>query len=281
MQYRELGKTGAVLSVVGFGGIVVMNTEADEAARVVGQAVERGITYFDVAPSYGNAQACLGPALQPYRDRVFLACKTGKRDRAGAEAELQESLRLLRTDHFDLYQFHAVTTLEDVEQITAPGGALEAALAARAAGVVRHLGFSAHSEEAALALLDRYPFDSVLFPLNWAAWHHVGFGKRLVARVEELGIGLCALKTLALRRVVEGEERQWPKCWYIPVDTLEEAIPAVRFTLSLPVTAAISPSHAELLWLLCDAADQYAPLTPEEDAALAARAQDTVPVFGH
>jgi aryl-alcohol dehydrogenase-like predicted oxidoreductase len=281
MQYRVLGKTGQSLSVVGFGGIVVRDTEPEEATRYVGQAIERGVTYFDVAPSYGNAQACLGRALEPYRRQVFLACKTGKRDRAGAEAELYESLRLLRTDHFDLYQFHSVTTPDDVAQIIAPGGALEAALAARDAGLCRWLGFSAHTEEAALALLEAFPFDSVLFPINWAAWHGANFGPRVAARVKELGIGLLALKTLALRHWQEGETRIWPKGWYKPVDTLEDAILAARFTLSKGVTAAVSPSHAELLWLLCDAAEQYAPITPEEDALLAARAQGLNTVFGH
>ena len=91
MQYREYGNTGIELSVIGFGGIVLTDTEPEHAVRIVAEAVGRGVNYFDVAPSYGDAQDRLGPALKPYRNDVFLACKTGQRDREGAEAELQDS----------------------------------------------------------------------------------------------------------------------------------------------------------------------------------------------
>src|SRR6476619_6415083 len=100
MERRLLGETGRELSIVGFGGIVVMDTEPPEASRLVAEAVDRGVNYFDVAPSYGNAEERLGPALEPYRDRVFLACKTQKRTKQDAAAELRDSLRRMRTDHF-------------------------------------------------------------------------------------------------------------------------------------------------------------------------------------
>jgi aryl-alcohol dehydrogenase-like predicted oxidoreductase len=126
MQKRELGGTGEYLSIVGFGGIVVANEHQEDANRYVAEAVEeRGINYFDVAPTYGNAEERLGPALEAYRDSVFLACKTGKRDADGAEEELQQSLKRLRTDHFELYQFHGVRKMEEVNTIMGPGGALE------------------------------------------------------------------------------------------------------------------------------------------------------------
>ena len=105
-----------------------------EADQYVGEAIDRGINYFDVAPSYGNAEQMLGPALAPYRDGVFLACKTGRRDAAGAQEELENSLRLMQTDHFDLYQLHAITSDEDVQQAFGPGGAMETFLKARDAG---------------------------------------------------------------------------------------------------------------------------------------------------
>ncbi|MCX6343929.1 MAG: aldo/keto reductase [Armatimonadetes bacterium] len=279
MIYRELGKTGRSLSVVGFGGLVVDKTEPAEAARIVAQAVERGITYFDVAPIYGEAQKMLGPALKPYRDQIFLSCKTTRRDRAGSQEELEESLRLAHTNHFDLYQIHAVQTVEEVEQAFGPDGCMETFLAAREAGIFKHIGFSAHTEEAALALMDRFPFDSVMTPLNWACWHAGDYGKRIVERAKRDGLGILALKTLALRPWKDGEERTWPKCWYKPVETLEEAIAALNFTLSLGVTCAISPSHEELLWLLCDAAEHVADLTLDEDAKLIARASELVPLF--
>jgi predicted aldo/keto reductase-like oxidoreductase len=279
MEKRKLGKTGESLSIVGFGGIVVMDVTPEQASQNVATAIERGINYFDVAPSYGNAEERLGPALEPYRNDVFLACKTGKRTAEEAEKELHQSLKNLRTDHFDLYQLHAVTTAEDVETILGSGGALETFIKARQQGLVRFLGFSAHSEEAAVALIDAFDFDTILFPFNWTCWHKGNFGPKALARAKEAGMGILALKTLAKRRWKEGEQRRWSKAWYAPVDTYEEASLAVRFTLSKPITAGTSPGHMELLTWMCDAADQFMPLTPQEDADLAQRAQDLEPIF--
>ena len=279
LERRRYGRTDVELSVVGFGGIIVMNETPSSARRVVSEAARRGINYFDVAPTYGNAEERLGPALEPYRDSVFLACKTTKRTKEEAEKELHRSLQLLRTDHFDLYQLHAVTTLEEVDQIMSEGGAIEAFQEAREQGLVSHLGFSAHSEEAAVALLDRFEFDSVLFPLNWVCWHQGGFGPKVVEKAKEKGAAILALKSLAKRKWREGEERKWPKCWYAPVDGPDEALMALRFTLSLPTTAAVSPSHAELLWWACDAAEQYAPLSDEEARMVAERSEGLEPIF--
>jgi aryl-alcohol dehydrogenase-like predicted oxidoreductase len=265
--------------MVGFGGVVVMDEEPSTASRFVAQAVDRGINYFDVAPTYGNAEQRLGPALEPYRQSVFLACKTEKRTAEEATEALHQSLKHLRTDHFDLYQLHAVTTMEEVEQITGPGGALEAFVKAREQGMARYLGFSAHSEEAALALLDRFEFDTILFPFNWVCWHQGHFGSRVLERAQQEGLGILALKALAKRKWEEGEEKKWPKCWYAPVDSFEEASLALRFTLSKPVTAAVGPGQPELFWWACDAADQFAPLSEEEAARLAQRSEGLDPIF--
>lgn len=269
MERRPFGTTGEKVSVIGCGGIICMNEEPAAAKRLVSQAVDRGISYFDVAPSYGNSEERLGPALAPYRTKVFLACKTGKRTAAEAETELANSLALLKTDHVDLYQHHAVTTLEEVETIMGPGGAMETFVKAREKGMARFLGFSAHTEEAALALMGCFAFDSVLFPFNWACWLKSGFGEKVLAKAEKKGMARLALKTLAKRRWAEGEEKAWAKCWYKPVDTYEEAVQAVRFTLSKPVTAAISPGHAQLLWWMCDAVEHVRPLSAREEEALA------------
>jgi aryl-alcohol dehydrogenase-like predicted oxidoreductase len=131
MRTRPYGNTGVELSVIGFGGILVMNETALDSDQVVGKAVDAGINYFDVAPNYGNAQIMLGPALEPYRKDVFLACKTELRTAAEAEKDLANSLKLLRTDHFDLYQLHAVTTKGDVNTILGPGGAMETLVKAK------------------------------------------------------------------------------------------------------------------------------------------------------
>jgi len=279
MEKRRLGKTGESLSMVGFGGILVMDEEPASASRIVARAVDRGINYFDVAPSYGNAEERLGPALEPYRQSVFLACKTGKRTAEEAAEELHGSLERLRTDYFDLYQLHAVTTMEDVEQILGPGGALETFVKAREEGLVRFLGFSAHSEEAAVALLDRFAFDSILFPFNWVCWHQGKFGPRVLEKAQEKDVGILALKALAKRKWKEDEERTWAKCWYAPVEAFEETSLALRFTLSRPITAAVSPGHVELFEWACDTADQFTPLTEKEEGLLAERSQGLDPIF--
>ena len=280
MKKRVLGKTGQEISIVGFGGIVVMNETPDFAAEVVRKAVEeRNINYFDVAPSYGNAEERLGPALEPFRERVFMACKTGKRDAEGAAEELHQSLERLRTDHFDLYQLHGVRTMEEVEQIFAAGGALETLIKAREEGLTRFLGFSAHNEEAALALMERFDFDTILFPINWTSWHQSKFGPSVVDAAAEKGMGILAIKAMAKCKWREGEERTWSKTWYHPVDDVEEARMGLRFTLSRPVTAAVSPGHDQFLWWMCDIADAFEPLSDEEEQQVAEYTDGLEPIF--
>lgn len=200
MEKRKMGKTGRTLSIVGFGSIVVMNESLADARQFVAEAINRGINYFDVAPSYGNAEERLGPALESYRKSVFLTCKTGQRTKEKAWAELHRSLRRLRTDYFDLYQLHGVITLKEVNQIMEPGGAMEAFLEAREQELIRYVGFSAHSEEAALTLLDSFAFDSILFSFNWVCWHQGHFGSRVLAKVQEKDVGILALKALVKRK---------------------------------------------------------------------------------
>ena len=276
MEKRQLGATDNQLSVIGFGGIAIMNEEPEEAARLVSRAVDRGISYFDVAPGYGNAEERLGPALKPYRDGVFLACKTGQRRADEAEAELHRSLERLQTDQLDLYQLHGVRDLEDADAILGPGGALETFVAAREQGLIRHIGFSAHSQDAALRLLDAFPFDSMLLPINAACWTAGGFGPLAVEKAVEKGTGVLALKSMAKRPVAEAEVKKWPKCWYVPVDTLPEAIECLAFTLGQPVTAALPPGHADLVWLACDALEALAGRAPDAELEMPSEA---APIF--
>src|ERR1035438_7373384 len=171
-------RNGIDLSIIAFGGIVVCGLSQKEASHRVAGAYDRGVNYFDCAPSYfdGEAEIKLGEALRPYRSKVFLAEKTTLRDAKGAREELERTLQRFHTDHVDLYQFHAVSSMEDVNKILAPAGAAEMFFAARKEGKVRHLGFSAHSAPAALRLMDALELDSVLFPVNVNAWEHGGFG---------------------------------------------------------------------------------------------------------
>ncbi len=279
LERRSLGRTGERLSIIGFGGIVVMNATAQEATERVAHAIDRGVNYFDVAPSYGNAEEMLGPALAPFRKQVFLACKTQKRDRAAAARELDQSLAHMRTDHFDLYQLHAVTTNEDVEQIAGADGALEAFVAARTAGKVRFLGFSAHSVTAALALMERFPFDTILFPINFATWNAGNFGPQVLAAAQKKQMGILALKSMARRPWPEGATRSHPKCWYEPLATEATAREGLRFTLSHPVTAAIPPGDENLFAMALDLAASFEPLTAEEADAIKRKGLETTPLF--
>jgi aryl-alcohol dehydrogenase-like predicted oxidoreductase len=187
-------KDGIQLSVIGFGGIIMMGIDQPHANRVVARAVARGLNYFDVAPSYGDGEAeqKLGVALKPHRKNVFLACKAEKRDGAGARAQLETSLKRLKTDHFDLYQFHAVKTPEEARQILGPGGAGEAFLQAKKDGLTRYIGFSAHGIEAARILMEGMPLDSVLFPVNYVNYAEGDFGPQILAEAKRRGLALGA-----------------------------------------------------------------------------------------
>ena len=153
---------------------------------------------YDVAPSYGNSEERLGPALRPYRDEVFLACKTGQRDKKGARKELEQSLKRLKADHLDLYQLHGVYDVkEDVERALGPGGAIEAFLAAREKGLIRFIGFSTHSVSAALRAIEEFPFDTVLCPINYVCHYTGKFDQKIVEAARNKNMGILAIKALA------------------------------------------------------------------------------------
>ena len=280
---REFGKTGIQLSIIGMGGIVVKGAEQEHASRIVAEFVERGVTYFDVAPSYGDAELKLGPALEPYRKDVFLACKTGQRTRGGAQAELKSSLAHLRTDYFDLYQLHAVSDVaKDIDVVFAKGGAMETFIEAKKAGQVRHLGFSAHSVEAALAAMDRFDFDSILFPVNFATYEKGRFGPQIMEKAELKGLARLALKALALQKWPDAhspDRQHYPNCWYQPITDPHQAELALRFTLSQSVTAALPPGDETLFRLALDLAPKFRPITGADMTELKALATDLNPVF--
>ena len=279
---RAYGKAGDRLSVVGLGGVALMGMEQAAASRLVAQAVERGVNYFDVAPSYGDAELGLGPALEPYRKDVFLACKTGERLKDGAERELASSFERLRTDHFDLYQLHGLTDVEkDVDVAFGEGGAMEVFAEAKRSGQVRHLGFSAHTEEAALAAMDRYDFDSVLFPVNFACWLKGGVGPRVVVAAKAAGMAVLAIKSLAREPWQEGDpvRSEYPNCWYRPTTDPREVKLALRFTLSRPVTAAVSPGSEKLFFMALDAALDAEPFSEGEMEEARRLAEAVEPIF--
>lgn len=280
IEKRSLGKTGEMLSVIGFGGIVVMNASPEESSRRVKEAIDYGVNYFDVAPTYGDAELKLGPALEPYRKNVFLACKTQERKKDGAMKELDQSLENLRTDHFDLYQLHAVTTPEEVNTIFSKGGAIETFTKAREEGKVRFLGFSAHSVEAALELMRRFDFDTLLFPFNFATWYAGNFGPQVMETAKNKDMGILALKAMAWRPWPEGAERTVPKAWYEPLPP-DDANMGLRFTLSHPVTAAIPPGDENLFSLALKLASGFTPLDQDEILKIKEKGMNTNPLFSY
>src|SRR5246127_3605028 len=278
---RLLGKTGEHLSIIGFGGIVVMNEDTGRSNNIVAEAVDRGVNYFDVAPSYGDAQERLGPALAPYRKNCFLACKTDGRTKEDSRKQLEESLRLLKTDHVDLYQFHALTKMTELDEVMRPGGAMETMEAAKKEGKVRYIGFSVHSAETALAAMDRYQFDTVLFPVNFVLFSQANFGPQILKKAQEKGMGILALKAMAKAVWPEGEKKDHPepKCWYQPAAYPEEATLGLRWTLGHPITAALPPGDEKYFRLAMDVAQNYQPLESHEEQMLIARAVGTEPIF--
>ena len=278
---RTLGKTGEKLSIIGFGGIVVMNEDTGAASNIVAEAVDRGVNYFDVAPSYGNAQERLGAALAPYRNKCFLACKTDGRMKDDSRADLEQSLKLLKTDHLDLYQFHALTKMADLDKVLGPGGAIETFEAAKKEGKIRFIGFSVHSVETALAALDRYNFDTVLFPVNWVLFSQANFGPQILKRAQEKNMGILALKGMA-KTVWAAEQKQnhpQPKCWYQPAAFPTEASLGLRWTLGHPITAAIPPGDERYFRLAMDVAQNYKPLEAQEEQALLSGGHGLEPIF--
>jgi predicted aldo/keto reductase-like oxidoreductase len=185
----------------------------------------------------------------------------------------------MQTDHFDLYQLHAVTVLDEVDEIFSSNGALEAFRGAQQAGKVRFLGFSAHSVEAAMALMERFDFDTILFPVNFATWHAGNFGPEVLAKARSKQMGILALKAMAKRRLPKGEKKRYPKCWYEPLDVLSEAMLGLRFTLSHPVTAAIPPGDENLFRMALGLAANFAPLTPQEVETVKEKAMKQDPIF--
>ena len=283
MQSRLLKPLGQELSVLGMGGIVVCEIEQPLADRRVKESIARGVTYFDVAPQYADAQQRLGPALEPFRDQVTLACKSLERSAKGVRREMADSLEKLRTDHFDIYQLHAMHTEEDLDRALADDGALRAVLDAKEAGTVRCAGFSAHDEDTALRLIDTGHFDTMLVPLNFRSYTQARFGPRMLAAANDAGIGVLALKAMAQARVQPGEARPYPKCWYAPEDDPHTCALQLRWALALPgVVAALPPGDSKLYHLALDLAQQHdltQPLTEAELHDLQQRTAHQAPLF--
>jgi len=276
---KKVNIFGKELSRIAFGGVIVMNEEQEDANRFVKEAVEMGVNYFDVAPTYGDAESRLGPALEPYRKDVFLACKTEDRTREGAQRLLDQSLKNLRTDYFDLYQLHAVYNLEDVETIFGPDGAFEVFVKAKKEGVIKRIGFSAHSTEAALALMERYDFDSIMFPFNFVSMIKNGYGMHVLKKAKEKNMTVIGIKSMALCEHMSSDQVDHPKAWYHPIEDFELARKAVSYSVSSGVDVIIPPGDFESFKWAVKIENGGFKLTEEELESLKVVASGTVPLF--
>lgn len=246
---RRLGKTGFEVFPVVYGGMVSMNDGQDASHNYVPWAIDRGANYFDVAPNYGDAEVVMGNALRPYRKNVYLACKSRQRFRKQAEAEFERSLQRLHTDHFDVYQIHELSTMKDVDEAFGPDGIMEMMVKAKQDGSVRKLGFSAHSEEAALKAMSLYEFDTVMFPVNWQLNKLRGQGTEVCREAKKQDMGILAIKPFVHRGWKGREEKEsstYPgKAWYKPMDTddREFAIATLRYALDMGVDVLVPPGN--------------------------------------
>jgi aryl-alcohol dehydrogenase-like predicted oxidoreductase len=279
---RVLGRTGQKISVVGFPGLALKNYDQQRGTEGLRSALDRGLNYFDVAPAYGNGECetKMGIGLEGVkRDSYFLACKTKKRDKAGAREELEASLKLLKTDHFDLYQLHHLRRTEEVEQIFGPGGAMETLLEAKKEGKVKYLGFSAHTTKGALGAMKRFQFDTAMFPIDFVELLKHGFGKEVLDLAKEQGVAVLAIKAMS-RGLWPKDVERTRKWWYRSVEEPQEVDLAIRFALSQPnVVAAIPPSFLDLLDKAVDAAKNFKPITSAEVDRLREIAQTCESVF--
>jgi len=194
MEQVRLGKTELMVSRVGFGGIPIQRLTESAAIRVVRACLDMGITFIDTANGYTTSEERIGKALLGCREQVVVATKTGARDKAGAQAHLELSLQRLQTDYLDLWQFHGVSTPQALEQVLGPDGAMEAALAAKQAGTVRHIGVSSHSMEVALKMVPTGHFETIQFPFNFVTREPAD---ELLPLAQAHDLGFIAMKPFA------------------------------------------------------------------------------------
>src|SRR5919112_4022161 len=243
METRRLGRLGHQSSVLIYGAAALADVTQDVADASLEEALAAGINHLDVAADYGDAELRLGHRMSEMRSRVFLATKTGRRDRQAAWSEIGRSLERLRTDRVDLLQLHAIGDLEELDRALGEGGAIEAAVRAQEEGMVGAIGITGHGPRAAsthLEALHRFPFATVLTPLNAVLWRDERFRDDWAALVEEVrrqDAGLMSIKTVSRRNwpgVTEGQpvgDREYAT-WYEPLAEPEQLRAAVSWVLA-------------------------------------------------
>lgn len=256
---RKLGKTGVEVTILGLGGEGVLRTHGydREAYDLINRALDLGICYCESARAYDGSESYYGKALRERRGEVFLTSKSHDRRKAGALAHLTQTLRNMQTDHLDLWQVHDVRTVADIEEIFAPGGAIEAFVEAKEQGLVRFIGVTGHHDPAIIrACIERFPFDTVLLPVNPAEPAHQSFIDEVLPSALERNMGIIGMKVYLRGFAAK-----------IPGYTGME--PFFRFALSQPVsTVVIGCDDLRQLEENVRFAFSFQPVTGEESAAL-------------
>jgi predicted aldo/keto reductase-like oxidoreductase len=280
MPTRNLGKTGHRVGIFSLGGqatVEVPNKEA-EAGAIVEKAIDLGVNYIDTAAQYGGAdrwsQRYIGQVMKRRRKEVYLASKTHDRTRDGSLKLLEESLRLLNTDHLDAWQLHHVTTQDDVDRIFAKGGAIEALQQAREQKMVRFLGVTGHTDPAFLMqCIERFPFDQILMALNPADPHRLSFQEKLLPMAVEKQLGIIGMNIPARGRIVNVPPQgpyATPNSKPGPLSIRE----AMYYVLSLPVsTIIIGCDSVEQLTENVQLAREFTPLNQTQMAGLSEKAE--------
>lgn len=283
LQTRRFGRTEHLSTVAIFGGAAFWEISQEQADRVMELVINSGVNHIDVAPSYGQAEQRIGPWMRRERGRFFLGCKTMERTREGAWSELRQSLKLLESESFDLYQLHAVTSFKELDEVTAPGGALEALVEARQAGLIKYIGITGHGVSAPaiyLEALRRFDFDSVTFPLNFVQAGNPEYYRQtedLIRQCRLKDVGLMVIKSIA--QAPWGEKKHTATTWYEPFSEMDQIQSAVNFVLSHDVTGICTAGDIHLLPLVLKACENYIPLSQEERSTLIEFGRSYQPLF--
>lgn len=285
MEKRRLGRTEHQSSIVIFGTAAFSSESPDVTSPALDMGLAAGINHIDVAPGYGNAQRCLGEWLPPHRDKFFLGCKTQLRQVDEAWADLQNSLKVIRTDKFELYQLHAIGTMEELDKAFAKDGAIHTLQRAKDEGLTRYLGITGHGWDAPrvhLEALYRFDFDAVMFPIHPRLYANPDYKAATLALLEECGKRDVAVQIIkAVTKEAWGERSQTDyKTWYRPYDTEDEIQLGVNFALSQPNVAAIpSAGDLRLLPMILQAAENYQPMSDAEQADLIEKSSNLAGMF--
>lgn len=270
MEKRRLGRLEHHSSVLIYGAAALAAVSQDEADRSVDEALAAGINHFDVAAGYGEAELRLGPWMSRIRDRIFLATKTGHRDREAAWQQINDSLQRLQTDHVDLLQLHAIGDMDELETATRPDGSLAAAVRAQEEGLVGAVGITGHGHQAPathLQALRRYPFATVLTPLNPVLWRNESYRadyEALVDEVQRQDAGLMTIKTVSRRNWPDRAEHSHAT-WYEPYADQARITAAVSWVLSHREVAGIATAgDVGLLGMMIHAERNRTPVSVAE-----------------